>query len=139
MDTSARNTFTGKIKGLTFNQVMCEAIIETQTGYEIAAIITNHSRERLGLAEGMPASALIKATWVILEKAAQPTATSARNAFPGVITGVVSDDVVAEVQGKLSDGTPVCALVTTGSFKKLGIGVGDSFIFMFKAMSVIIS
>jgi len=43
------------------------------------------------------------------------------------------------VDGSLDDGTPVCALVTAGSFEKLGIGEGDRFIFMFKAMSVIIS
>lgn len=46
---------------------------------------------------------------------------------------------VAEVSGILEDGTPVCALVTAESFTKLGIGEGNCFIFMFKAMSVILS
>jgi molybdate transport system regulatory protein len=83
-------------------------------------------------------TAIIKAPWVILEKATSPAPSSARNAFPGTVADVISDDVVAEVTGTLDDGTPVCALVTAESLRKLGIGTGDRFIFMFKAMSVIL-
>ncbi|WP_027185995.1 TOBE domain-containing protein [Desulfovibrio inopinatus] len=139
METSARNTFHGEVTKVVSNPVMSEVTLRTSAGYEIVAIITNESREKLGLAEGKKASAMVKATWVILEKALIPPQTSARNAFPGVVTNIISDDVVVEVSGKLGDGTPICALITAGSFDKLGIGKGDSFIFMFKAMSVIIS
>lgn len=139
METSARNTFHGTVIRVVSNPVLSEVVLKTDSGYEVAAVITNQSREKLGLAEGKPATALVKATWVILDKGAPPLATSPRNAFPGVVTSVISDDVVTEVQGKLADGTPVCALVTAGSFKKLKIGEGDSFVFMFKAMSVIVS
>lgn len=139
METSARNTFQGDIVNVAANNVQCEVLLRTDSGYEIAAIITNQSREKLGLEVGRPAAALIKATWVILEKGDKAPETSARNAFPGVITSIVSDEIVADVQGRLGDGTPVCALVTTGSLRRLGIGEGDPFVFMFKAMSVIIS
>ncbi len=139
METSARNTFHGEVVRVSANSVMCEITLKTASGYEVAAVITNPSRERLGLTEGSKATALVKASWVILEKSDAPALTSARNAFPGVITGVKSDGVVAEVTGTLDDGTPVCALVTAGSFDTLGIGKGDTFVFMFKAMSVIVS
>ncbi|CCH50238.1 TOBE domain-containing protein [Pseudodesulfovibrio piezophilus] len=139
METSARNTFKGQVVRVLANPVMCEIVLRTESGYEVAATVTNQSREKLGLEEGRPASALIKATWVILEKGDTKPETSARNAFPGTITKVTSDGITAEVDGSLDDGTPVCALVTAGSFEKLGIGEGDRFIFMFKAMSVIIS
>lgn len=139
MGTSARNTFHGDVIKVAANEVMCEVTLKTDSGYEVVAIITNPSREKLGLVEGSRATALVKASWVILEKSESPSPTSARNAFPGTITGVKSDDVVAEVTGTLDDGTPVCALVTAGSFNSLGIGQGDKFIFMFKAMSVIVS
>jgi molybdate transport system regulatory protein len=138
VETSARNTFAGEIIHVASNPVMCEVTLKTASGNEVVSVITNQSREKLGLAEGRPVTAIVKAPWVILEKATSPAPTSARNAFPGTIADVISDDVVAEVSGTLDDGTPVCALVTTESFRKLGIGKGDKFIFMFKAMSVIL-
>ncbi len=139
METSVRNTFRGEIISINANEVMCEVSLKTDSGNEVVGIITNESRQKLALAVGKEASAMIKATWVILEKPDAVAQTSARNAFPGVITNVVSDDIVTEVSGTLDDGTPVCALITAGSFDRLGIGKGDSFIFMFKAMSVILS
>lgn len=139
METSARNTFNGTVTKVASNAVVAEVILKTDSGYEISAVITNQSLEKLGFKEGRRATALVKATWVILEKASVPTTSSARNTFPGVVTKVVCDDVVADVQGKLMDGTPVCALITMESYRKLDIGEGDSFFFMFKAMNVIVS
>ncbi len=139
VETSARNTFTGEVINLAANDVMCEATLRTASGYEVVAVITNHSRRKLALAEGVQVTALVKAPWVILEKTDAPAPTSARNAFPGTITSVKTDGVVAEVNGELEDGTPVCALVTDGSLQRLDIGEGDKFIFMFKAMSAILS
>ncbi len=139
METSARNSFSGTVTKVETNPVVAEVIFKTDSGYEISSVITRQSCDKLGLAKGKRVSALVKATWVILEKASVPTTSSARNTFPGVVTKVVSDDVVADVQGKLMDGTPVCALVTAESLRKLDIGEGDSFFFMFKAMNVIIS
>ncbi len=139
METSARNTFHGEVTSVVTNPVMSEVTLKTSAGYEVVAIVTNESRKKLGLSEGRKASAMVKATWVLLEKTTLPMQTSARNAFPGVVTNIICDDVVVEVSGKLGDGTPICALITVASFEKLGIGTGDSFLFMFKAMSVIIS
>ncbi|MGE4504524.1 MAG: TOBE domain-containing protein [Desulfovibrionaceae bacterium] len=139
METSARNTFTGKVVAVTTNPVVCEVVLKTDSGNEIVAVITNGSRVKLGIEEGRHITALVKAPFVILEKAETPALTSARNAFLGTITEILSDGVVAEVDGVLRDGTPVCAIVTEGSFQKLGIGVGDNFIYMFKAMSVILT
>ncbi len=139
METSVRNTFRGEIISINANEVMCEVTLKTESGKEVVGIITNESRQKLALAEGKEASAMIKATWVILESHKAEAQTSARNAFPGVITNVVSDGIVTEVSGTLDDGTPVCGLITAASFESLGIGKGDSFVFMFKAMSVILS
>ena len=139
METSARNVFSGKVVKIVSTSVMTEVVVETDSGYQIVAVITNSSREKLGLIEGGAATALVKASWVLLEKAKEPAPTSARNAFPGKVTDVRSDGVMAEVDGVLDDGTPVCALITVGSLNKLGIGGGDSFVYFFKATSVILS
>ena len=139
MDTSARNTFVGEVIAISHTAVMCEVVLKTDSGYEVAAVITHASRKKLGLETGVRATAMVKATWVLLERADSPSPTSARNAFPGKVVDVSGDEVVVEVNGVLDDGSPVCALVTAESFKRLGIKAGDPFIFMFKAMSVIVS
>jgi len=139
METSARNTFEGRVVAVTCSPVLCEVVLRTDSGYEIAAVVTRQSCEKLELEEGRRATALVKATWVVLEKGQTPPETSARNAFPGVVHGLVTDGVSADVQGELDDGTPVCALITAGSLENLGIGEGDPFVFMFTSMSVIIS
>ncbi|MFW5734733.1 MAG: TOBE domain-containing protein [Oceanidesulfovibrio sp.] len=139
VETSARNTFIGEVAHLATNDVICEVTLRTASGYEVVAVITNHSRRKLELAEGAKVAALVKAPWVILERADGPSVSSARNAFPGTIASVKTDGVMAEVNGELDDGTPVCALVTDSSLERLGIGKGDRFLFTFKAMSVILS
>jgi molybdate transport system regulatory protein len=141
METSARNTFTGPVVKVTTTGLLSEIILRTPSGYEVVSIITNESREKLGLVEGRTATALIKATLVLLEAAPAtgPTPSSARNAFVGTVANVASDGTVAEISGALDDGTPVCALVTEASRKSLGIEKGKKYVWFFKAMNVIVS
>ncbi len=139
METSAKNTFHGHVTGVEHNAVMCEVILRTESGHELSAIITNRSREKLGIEVGRPATALVKAAWVALETPSDPPETHAENAFPGVITNIVVDGGAADVQGRLDDGVPVCALISEESLEMLGVAEGDSFLFTFKAMAVIIS
>ncbi|ABB37672.1 molybdenum-pterin binding protein [Oleidesulfovibrio alaskensis G20] len=138
METSARNTFSGTVTAVTSSAVQSEVVITTASGNQIVTTITNNSRDRLGIAVGKKATALVKAPFVMLEKAAEPSPTSARNAFAGTVTGTIADEVVTEVNGTLQDGTPVCAVITTASAKKLGVEKGAKFIFFFKAPSPIL-
>jgi molybdate transport system regulatory protein len=63
---SARNCFAGTVSAVTKGAVNSEVVIAVQGGAQIAAIITNDSAERLGLASGKPATAVIKASSVII-------------------------------------------------------------------------
>ena len=138
-ETSARNTFYGRISRVNSSPVMSEVVVTTSSGNLIAAVITNQSMDRLNLAVGKMATARIKATLVHVEKADLSDSPSSPNAFPGTISKVISDNVVVEVNGTLKDGTPVCALTSAESFQQMGIGEGDSCLFSFLAMSVILS
>ncbi len=66
MKTSARNTLCGVVSRCQEGAVNGEVIIELPSGKSVAAIITNESIKNLGLREGVPACALIKASHIIL-------------------------------------------------------------------------
>jgi molybdate transport system regulatory protein len=63
---SARNCFSGTVSSLTEGAVNAEVIVATQSGAQIAAIITNESVDRMGLATGKTATAIFKASSVII-------------------------------------------------------------------------
>ena len=65
METSARNQLRGTVKSVTIGAVMAEVIVDVN-GIEIVAAITKDSAERLSLAQGTSAVAIIKATDVMI-------------------------------------------------------------------------
>jgi molybdopterin-binding protein len=66
MKISARNVLKGKIKQITPGAVNSEVIIELPGGAEIVSIITKTSADKLGLAPGKQAYAIIKASSIMI-------------------------------------------------------------------------
>lgn len=66
MKISARNMLKGKVKQIKPGAVNTEVVIELPGGSEIVSIITKESADKLGLADGKQAYAIIKATNVII-------------------------------------------------------------------------
>jgi len=66
MRLSARNQLPGVVSRVLPGAVNAEVVIELDGGGTIAAIVTNGSVEALGLAVGVPAVAVFKASSVIL-------------------------------------------------------------------------
>ena len=66
MEVSARNALKGKVTKVVPGAVNTEVTIEVAPGIEVAAIITKASAEKLGLAEGKEAYAVLKATDVLV-------------------------------------------------------------------------
>ena len=64
---SARNRFPGVIKSVEVDGVM--ALVEIEAGpHRITAAVTRDSVEELGLAPGVPATAAVKATSVMVDR-----------------------------------------------------------------------
>jgi molybdate transport system regulatory protein len=139
MKTSARNSFTGKVAAIRTGQVLSEVEVITPVGHHLVSVITNESLQNLGLALGSIATAIIKAPWIIIEKDADSTRTSARNRFRGKITKINAGQIVAEVIASLDDGTNLVTLITVPSLANLDLKVGDTAWFLCKAFSVILN
>ena len=64
---SARNRFPGVVRSVKVDGVM--ALVEIEAGpHRITAAITRDSVKELGLAEGVKATAMVKATSVMVER-----------------------------------------------------------------------
>lgn len=66
MKLSARNVLKGKVKQIKPGVVNTEVVLELAGGAEVVSIITKESADRLGLAPGKPAYAVIKASNVMV-------------------------------------------------------------------------
>jgi len=139
MRTSARNAFPGTVTRLTKGAVTAEIELTLAGGERIVAIITNGSVDMLGLSLGTKATALIKASWVILGKELENTRLSTRNILPGTVDGVQEGAVNSEVILKLDGGTLLTAIVTNASVRSLRLNAGDEAFAAFKASHVILA
>lgn len=63
---SARNSLKGKVTALEKGPIHAEVTIGLASGDSVHATITHAACDALGLAEGIDATAVIKAPWVIL-------------------------------------------------------------------------
>lgn len=63
---SARNQLRGTVVSIRGDRVLCEVVLRLGDGQEVSAIITRRSADRLGLRRGREATAVIKATEVML-------------------------------------------------------------------------
>jgi molybdate transport system regulatory protein len=66
MALSARNQFPGKIVSVKAGAVMAEVVVDIGGGHRIVALISASSAKRLRLRKGSAATAVIKATEVII-------------------------------------------------------------------------
>jgi molybdopterin-binding protein len=66
MKLSARNVLKGKVKSVKVGAVNSEIVLEITKGVEVVSIITRESAEKLQLAAGKDAYAVIKASNVMI-------------------------------------------------------------------------
>lgn len=67
-DLSARNRFRGRIVEVRVEGLLAQVALETTEPSRVVAVITREAAEQLGLAAGQDATALVKATSVMVER-----------------------------------------------------------------------
>ena len=65
---SARNRFTGVVRSVEVDGLLAQVEIDVTEPARAVAIITREAAEQLGLREGMRATAVVKATSVMVER-----------------------------------------------------------------------
>jgi len=139
MKTSARNQFAGEITALRAGAVNDEVELSVIGGLKLAAIITHESCVQLDLAVGKRATALVKASSVMVVTEVGEARFSARNQLAGEVSRIVPGAVNTEVVIALPGGGSVAAIVTNESASSLGLVVGQAATAMFKVSSVILA
>ncbi|HEX4459889.1 MAG TPA: TOBE domain-containing protein [Polyangia bacterium] len=141
MKTSARNHFTGIVTAVREGAVNDEIELAITGGHRVVAVVTRESTESLGLAEGVKAFALVKASSIIVATELPPAKLSARNQLAGTVThvehGAVNDEIVIRL-GEKDGAIEIAAIVTSASSKALGLEEGVAATALFKASSVIV-
>lgn len=135
MKTSARNELTGKITNIIDGAVMSEVKITVSSEVTISATVTKEGIHSLGAKLNDNATAIIKASSIIITKDA--VKTTARNVLKGKVVEVIKGAINSEV--KLSLGNSIIsAVVTNDAIEDLSIKASEDAYAIFKASSVIL-
>ena len=138
MKISARNVLPGTVTGVTKGAVNAEIVLRLRGGESIIAVITNPSVDRLGLQTGTDASAVIKATDVMVGKGLENAKLSARNVLAGKVAQLPDGPVNSEVGIQLPGGTMLVASITKESVRALNLKQGDAVSAVVKASHVMV-
>lgn len=138
MKISARNVFEGTVKALRPGNVNAEVVVALGGGEQLTAIITLESCRELGLAEGKPVVALVKAPWVMVMTDASGVRLSARNSLAGTVKSVEVGAINGEVVIALPGGTEIAAVVTKEAVQELGLAPGAAATAIIKASHIVL-
>ncbi len=137
MNISARNQIKGKIESIQDGAVNAIVILKTDFGDTLTATISLAAVKELGLASGKEATAVIKATEVMIGNG--ELKISARNQLAGEIVKVEDGAVNAVVTLKTNGGTVITSTISLLAVKELGLAPGVKAKAVIKATSVMIA
>jgi molybdate transport system regulatory protein len=137
MIISARNQITGKIESVQEGAVNAIVTLKTEGGSTITSTISMSAVKELGLVPGKEATAIIKATEVMI--GIGDMKLSARNQLTGEIVKVEEGAVNASVTLKTDGGSTVTSTISIAALKELGLAPGVKAKAVIKATSVMIA
>ena len=134
---SARNKIKGTIREVKEGAVNGIVKLETPKGHKVSATISMEAIRELGLKAGKEATAVIKATEVMM--ANDFLKISARNQFRGKITEILPGAVNAIVKLDVDAEVGLSSTISLEAVKELSLKAGEEAVAVIKATSVMIS
>ncbi len=132
---SARNNVKGEV--CEVKKGVVNGLVKIKTGNEvITANISLESIENLGLVQGKAATAVIKATEVMI--ATEKAKLSVRNQISGKITEIKKGAVNGIVKVDADCGAKFTSTISIDSIEDLGLEVGKTVYVVIKATSVMV-
>ena len=139
MKTSARNQYAGTIQDIESGPVTTEVSIATSGGHVIAATLTTSSARRMNLRKGQEATALVKASSVVLVANSDGWLLSARNQLAGTVSRVERGAASTVVGLALPGGEEVTSTITNDAADDLQLRAGQAATAIFKAYQVFVA
>ncbi|WP_455538042.1 TOBE domain-containing protein [Terrisporobacter sp.] len=136
MRLSARNQFCGKVVEISTGAVNSVVKVELPKGGVITSTITNEAVKELELEVGSEATAVIKATSVILST--NPKGLSARNKLTGKVVAINEGAVNSVVKVQLDCEQVLSSTVTVEAVKELELSEGSDVTAIIKATEVML-
>ncbi|MBO4331291.1 MAG: TOBE domain-containing protein [Oscillospiraceae bacterium] len=136
MKLSARNQFPGVVTKIAEGAVNGIVTIDVN-GTPVSATISMAAIRELGLEPGKKAYAVVKATEVMVGLGEHLT-LSARNQFPGKVTGVEKGAVNSIVRIEALGGNMISATISNMAVEELGLKPGVEALAVIKATSVMV-
>ena len=133
---SARNQVKGKIESVQEGAVNAIITLKTEGGTVVTSTISMSAVKELNLSVGKEATAVIKATEVMI--GIGELKLSARNQFAGEIIKVEEGVVNAIVTLKTEEGLVFSSTISMSAVKELNLSVGSKATAVVKATSVMI-
>lgn len=133
---SARNQFQGTITEVKEGAVNGIVKLNIGGGNHISATISMDSIKELSLVAGKEATAIVKATEVMM--ADGKLNISARNQLTGTVSAIEEGAVNAIVKLDVAEGVAISSTISMEAVKELGLAVGKEATAIIKATSVMI-
>ena len=139
MKTSSRNAYVGKITAIILGGLNDEVELTLASGEKVYGQLAHASAERLGLAVGGEALALVKATEILLVSDNDDFAICCRNQFSGKVLKLVRGFVNGEVVIQTPTGLEFNATVSLEGINRLRVERGATVTAMFKSSHVLVA
>ncbi|WP_027399016.1 TOBE domain-containing protein [Anaerovorax odorimutans] len=137
MTISARNQLKGKIESIKEGAVNAAVTLKTESGEKITSTISLEAVKELKLEAGKDATAIIKATEVLIGLG--ELQISARNKLVGEVVNINEGPVNAIVTLKTKNGGNISSTISLAAVKELGLAQGIKATAIIKATSVMIA
>lgn len=134
---SARNKIKGTIKEINEGAVNGIVKLELAGGSCVSATISMESIKELGLEPGKEATAVVKATDVMM--ALDFVRISARNQLKGTVASVEDGAVNSIVKLDMAGGIGITSTISREAVEELGLKSGKEAVAVIKATNVMIS